>query len=302
MATVRRGPTVEAKDKLVEVVVQVLGAYGALVSPKEPALQQRSDPVNSRHHYVGRVAAGRDVFGVVGVARFGKPGAGLSLPPVGLYDCPWLHRSLHERHEVPLRTISDAMHAHPSEPLWRVHLDGDRHDRFLMCFSALDALLRAANVGFIDLDTACKTIAPRSHHCGTKFVKPQPCRLVTAQPQDSLESESAGARFLARDPPHRLEPNLQRFVGLFEQCSSDDRGLVAATRAKHRQSGSPPRSASATRRAHKALRPSKRHEVSCARLLGIEASIEVDHIVRVVPDDLDSSRFSHSRRIPHWWG
>ena len=34
--------------------------------------------------------------------------------------------------------------------------------------------------------------------------------------------------------------------------------------------------------------PSKRHEVSYARILGIEAAIEVDHVVRVVVDDLDS--------------
>ena len=45
-ATVARVSTVEAKDELVEVGVQVLVAYRPLMGPEQPAFQERSHAVN----------------------------------------------------------------------------------------------------------------------------------------------------------------------------------------------------------------------------------------------------------------
>jgi hypothetical protein len=53
LASRSRRPPVEAKRKLVEVVIEVLGAHRALVCPKQPTFQQRCDAVDARQQLAG---------------------------------------------------------------------------------------------------------------------------------------------------------------------------------------------------------------------------------------------------------
>lgn len=48
---------VEPERVFVEVVVQVLVAYSALVGAEQSALQEGSDPVHAGHGYMGRIAS-----------------------------------------------------------------------------------------------------------------------------------------------------------------------------------------------------------------------------------------------------
>src|SRR6266536_638401 len=66
-AAMSRAAAVEAERELRQVVVQVPGADGALVGAEQPTLEQRGDPVNTRHDDVGGIAAARDRGRVVDV-------------------------------------------------------------------------------------------------------------------------------------------------------------------------------------------------------------------------------------------
>lgn len=75
-------------------------------------------------------------------------------------------------------------------------------------------------------------------------MQPGPCRLVAPQAQFPLQSDRAGAIFLARHRPHRPKPNRQRFACVLEDCPSRHRALITATRtlqqyAPHRPVFSP---------------------------------------------------------------
>src|SRR5215469_3431620 len=136
--------------------------------------------------------------------------------------------------------------------------------------------------GLVNLDPAFETIPPWANHGGAKLVKPQPRRLVAAQPQDSLQSEGTRPRLLAGDRPYSFEPHSQWFVRLLEQRASRDRGFVTTAGTDHSQSGPPPSAVATTLGARKALRPAKRHQVCNARLLRGEALIKLHPIAGVV--------------------
>jgi len=59
-AAVTRAAAVEAEGELVEVVVELLRADGALVGAEQPALEQRGDAVDAWHGDVAGVAGRPD--------------------------------------------------------------------------------------------------------------------------------------------------------------------------------------------------------------------------------------------------
>ena len=72
------GSSVEAEGELVEVVVEVVRADGALVGSKPPPLEKRGDTVDARHQHMGEFVAAADIrdlvpIAPVGQARIGAP-------------------------------------------------------------------------------------------------------------------------------------------------------------------------------------------------------------------------------------
>jgi len=70
-AAVIGAAAVEAEGELVQVVVELLRADGALVGAEQPAFEQRGDAVHARHRDVGGVAGGVEAVAVVRVAGAG---------------------------------------------------------------------------------------------------------------------------------------------------------------------------------------------------------------------------------------
>ena len=56
---------VEAEGELVQVVVELLWADGALMGTEQPALQERGDPVDARHRHVCGIAGGVEAVAIV---------------------------------------------------------------------------------------------------------------------------------------------------------------------------------------------------------------------------------------------
>jgi hypothetical protein len=53
-----RAASVEAKGELIEVRLEVIGLYGPLVGPEQPAFEEASDAVNPGQGHMGRIACG----------------------------------------------------------------------------------------------------------------------------------------------------------------------------------------------------------------------------------------------------
>src|SRR5437899_1309629 len=238
-----RHSSVETEREFVQVVVKMLRANRALVGAQKPSFHQRGDAVDAGHQFVRPATALFDVADLVCVPLFFQAvvsGPAVRVDHRTLNDC-----LLDETKKACRRDVGNSPKPNTSDPIAVLFSRYD-HNGLLLGLSATRALLGAAHIGFVDLDAALETIPPRAHHGGTKLMKPQPRGLVAAEPEDSLQSESTCSRLLAGGQPHRLEPESQRFVRLFEQRARRDRGFVTTTHADHRQPGPPPCLAPAT--------------------------------------------------------
>src|SRR3954463_11846213 len=106
---------VEAEGELVEVVVEVLVLYPALERSHEPSLEQRSDPVDTRHDDMGRIGAAAE-DGDLGVAAGVLESAG-TRPSARLDPGARLHGVAREGHQAVGGDIADQPQTHPAEAL-----------------------------------------------------------------------------------------------------------------------------------------------------------------------------------------
>lgn len=84
---------------------------------------------------------------------------------------------------------------------------------------------------FISFHNALQPIPPRANHRPAQLVQPVPRGVVAAQAQQPLQAQCAGPVFLVGHMPHRLEPKPQSQIGVREQRSRSDRGLMLAAAA-----------------------------------------------------------------------
>src|ERR1043166_4183194 len=98
--------------------------------------------------------------------------------------------------------------AHPVS----IFLRSNHNQRLTFHLTSTNTLLFAAPVCLVHFYHPGEAIPPRSHHGTPQFMQPSPRRVVSAQPQNTLEADSAGTVLLAGDCPHRPKPNGQRFA------------------------------------------------------------------------------------------
>ena len=63
-----RAAPVEAKSEFAEVRLEVVGLYGPLVGPKQPAFEEAGDAVSSGQGHMGRIAGGGYDMGLMEIA------------------------------------------------------------------------------------------------------------------------------------------------------------------------------------------------------------------------------------------
>src|SRR5437868_11288 len=98
-------------------------------------------------------------------------------------------------------------------------------------------------------------------------MQPSPSGIVAAQAQHPLESYSAGTILLARDCPHRPEPNRERFACVLEDCPCRHRALTPATRTLQQNPACWPGLPPATPRTPKTIGPPQPDQIFPARCL-----------------------------------
>jgi hypothetical protein len=140
-------------------------------------------------------------------------------------------RFLYKRHETVRRRIRHATHSNPPETAASNLFHGHRNQNLFIGLSATNSSFRSTPVGLVDLNATCETIASGTNHCSPQFVKPRPCGLVAAKPQNLLQPKSAGTCLLACHPPHGSKPNHQGRARVLKDRSGRHGGLPATPSA-----------------------------------------------------------------------
>ena len=155
----------------------------------------------------------------------------VSFPTVGMNFRAGLCHHTDEREQTGTGNIVNTLHTHTAKPLWRQHFNSDHHNELGLSAAPANALLYATHIAFIHLDRAMKTIPPRPHHGRAKLLQDGPGGLITAQPQQALQTKRADSMLLVSHVPGCGKPFLKRNPASVEDGSCRDRYFAAATRA-----------------------------------------------------------------------
>ena len=163
----------------------------------------------SRHDLMGRFRAVADDSDLVLVAGRRQPA--ITTPSVGMDHRPGRHGILDEGKKAVRGHVLNAPKADPADaatPLLGRHRD----DGLCFGFPAPLSLFGAADIGFVNLDSAGEAIPTGPDHRSPQLVEPGPRRLVAAEPEHPLQTQGADAVLLTGDEPHRQEPHAQRLA------------------------------------------------------------------------------------------
>gem|GEM_PF-2146034 len=189
----------------------------------------------------------------------------ISLPSVSYNSAARLNSLDDEKPKTYRTGVRIPHHANPSNRIL-IFFGSNADQCFLKGLSASNTFFKPSQVGFIDFNTASKSITVMSNHGSPDFAKPSPCRFITAKPKNMLQTKGAGAVFLGNDPPDCHELNYQRLSCTFENGTSYYRHLTitGGTLIEHSPNG--PRFFSSTDRAPETFWPAQLKQISSAFL------------------------------------
>ena len=181
-----------------------------------------------------------------------------------------------EAGQVTSGHIGDMTQANSSAPLL-FYLYRNGHDSLSDCVSAPHTSLRSPKIAFIDLHRTNQSASASTHHGPSEFVEPCPSGNVTAQAEDSLQSESIRAVFLTCQFPDGIEPQTKGLPGSLKNCSRGHRDLSATQRAEEQVPSRMPRcgAASPATWADKLFAPSQLFHIALASLFIGEESKKI---------------------------
>ena len=217
--------SVESEGELVEVVGQVFPFDSSLVGSQQPPLQERRDAMNSRQQAVSLFPTASGDPLAVPVACGLKPK--VRRQSIGHDDTARLNSLLGEADETLRRGILGPVEA-DSPSSGAPNLGGHRDESLLADVTPSPAPLHTSDEGLVHLDLTLQPVTAWPDHGPANLMKPRPRGLVTPKAEDALKPHGAGTVFLARDPPHDLEPEAEGLAGPVENGARRDGGLVAA--------------------------------------------------------------------------
>src|SRR5580700_3638469 len=113
---------------------------------------------------------------------------------------------LNKRMEAGGRGVLDHAHANSTDA-FSVRLRRHHNQSLVLNSPAYNTFLGTAPVGLVNFHPTRQPIAAGSNHRAPQFMQPRPGGPITAQSEDSLQAQGAGAVFLAGHEPHRPKPD-----------------------------------------------------------------------------------------------
>src|ERR1700684_1911283 len=181
-------------------------------------------------------------------------------PSVGVDDATRFDRLLYKGNQALGGSIDNL--AHPNPPDSRpILLRSNNNQGLFQVQPTRKSFLQAADITFVHLHSAGKSVACRPHHGASQLMQPRPGRLVALQSEHPLQTQCAGTALLRRHPPHGAEPDWQWGSRALEDRPGCHRSLAATVRAFEQNSPHRPRSASAAPWATETLRPAQPEQI-----------------------------------------
>ena len=153
---------------------------------------------------------------------------------------------------------------------------------FSFCTSAPFLCFLSANIRFINFNNTSKPISSRLNHGGSHLMQPRPSRLITAQAQDSFQTQCTSAVLLSSDPPDRSKPHRQGFMRILKDCPRYYRRLVATFRALIKHSSNRISFFTSTASATKSIWPSNLTKIITAGSVGRKRGLEFLKILGIL--------------------
>jgi len=245
-------------------------AYRSLVCTQHPSFEKGDDPVST----------GKKV--VLGLPSVDLPVVNIGLQSkiggqaIGAYRASCLHAVL----DKPMQALPASIRRplQPNAPdAFAVGFGRNQDDGFDHRKASDRSFFIPAPIGFIHLNRPVQSVSPRSHHRPPELVEHGPCSPVTAQPKDSLQSQSTNSRLLARDIPHCPEPDRKRQVRVLENRPGEHGDLPAALPAQVQPASHGPVPDTATPWALEAIGPSQGGKVLSALFFAAESLFQFHH-------------------------
>ena len=189
----------------------------------------------------------------------------ISLPAVSDNGAARLNGLYDEGPKTHRRGVRNPEHANPSNGFF-IFFGSNGNQCFLKSLSPSNTFFKPSQIGFINLNMAGQSIPAGSNHCSPEFMKPSPCRFITAKTKNTLQTKGACTVFLGNDPPDCPEPDHQRLSCTFENGSSYDRHLTITGCTLIERPPNRPRFSSSTDRAPETFWPAQLKQILSAFL------------------------------------
>jgi hypothetical protein len=177
--------------------------------------------------------------------------------------------------------VGNMTHTDPPDLLTRLKLDRQQHQGLPLCSPTPFPRLFAAHIALVGFHETGQAITSRTHHGPPQLLQPCPRRLVTTQPQESLDRQSAGPVLLVGDLPHRPKPQRQGKSAAIKDRSRRHGRLPPTPPAKPQPTAHPPRARATTSGTAKAIRPSQSLQILPARLFCRKSSLKLHQRPRI---------------------
>src|SRR2546426_1684280 len=205
---------VEPENVFIQVVIQMGGLHCSLVGPQQPSFQQRSYPVHQRQQVITQFDR-RPYYFVFVTERLQTA---IAFPPIGFYKTPRLDDFSHSRLQTRLAGVSNSTQSNATDTVFGL-LSRHQHQGLPLRTPPTLTLSHTTNKNLVYLDGAGQPITSRANHRAAKFLQPVPGRVITAKPQYTLETQSAGAVLLTAHVPHSFKPKSKRLVRVGKQSA-----------------------------------------------------------------------------------
>jgi len=177
---------------------------GPLMGTKQPPFQQRGYAVWPwKNDTIWILVFGKNAFNMLVTVHRQIV---VTAPTVGLNYRSRLYNTLYKTDQTGAGDIGDLLETYPAKTLGRVNFNGYSNNRFCLCFSAICALFLSPDIRLVNLDMSLEHVTARAYHSTSQLVQPGPSSLITAQPKNSLETQSTDTEFLIGYIPHGLKP------------------------------------------------------------------------------------------------
>jgi hypothetical protein len=148
-----------------------------------------------------------------------------------------------------------------------IFLDGNGNDHFILRQTPDQARFFSTPIGLINFHDTRQTVTSRPNHRPAQLMHHHPRRLVTPQPQNTLQSYSADAVLLAGHLPDGAEPDRQREMAVLKHSPGSNRHLVAAMATEPAVASDSPSFGCRAARTNPTTRPTQCRQVLDARFL-----------------------------------